>query len=236
MCERALHRPHLRPDGVGHNIGNILDSLPSHIHRMPVKSMNQPNMTRTIHTLETAPEASRPMLEEVQQSFSMIPNLIGVMADAPAALEAYLNVAAAFAKSSLSPLEQQIVLLTTSVENQCTYCVAAHTTLAQMQKLPEDVVRAVRSQQSLADPKLEALRGLTQTLVRQRGRVPTDEMKAFLNAGYSRSQALEVITGVAQKTLSNYVNHLAGTPVDAPFQPNAWTPAETMESACACAS
>lgn len=43
-------------------------------------------------------------------------------------------------------------------------------------------------------------------------------MQAFLDAGFTKRQMLEVILGVSQKVMSNYTNHLANTPVDAPFR------------------
>ena len=36
--------------------------------------------------------------------------------------------------------------------------------------------------------------------------------------------SLEILVGVMLKTLSNYTNHLAHTPLDAVFAPNAWHP------------
>src|SRR5689334_4588068 len=79
--------------------------------------------------VETAPEASRPFLENIQRSFKFVPNLFGVFANAPALLEGYLSLSAAFGKARLTPVERELVLLTVSVENSCRYCTAAHSTL-----------------------------------------------------------------------------------------------------------
>lgn len=177
-----------------------------------------------VHTRDTAPERARATLAQVEKAFGFIPNLTGMLAESPAALEGYLAVAAAFGRSGLSKTEQQVVLLATSVENECHYCVAAHSTLAAGDGVPAEVVGAIRGGAPLADPKLEALRRFTQAVVERRGWVE-DELPAFLAAGYTRANALDVITGVTQKTLSNYANHIAATPVDPPFQPHLWTPA-----------
>jgi len=40
------------------------------------------------------------------------------------------------------------------------------------------------------------------------------QMKKYLNSGYSKTQLMKVLVGVAHKTLSNYLNHIAGTPLD----------------------
>ena len=176
-----------------------------------------------VHTINSAPARSRPMLTDAGSAFGFVPNLLGMLAEAPAALEAYLGVSAAFQKSSLTPAEQQVVLLAVSVMNECQYCVAAHTTIANGARVPAGVVEALRGGQPIADPKLEALRRFTESVVRERGWA-NEALAAFYEAGYSRPQVLEVLVGVTQKTLSNYSNHLAETPLDGAFAKSAWTP------------
>lgn len=176
----------------------------------------------TIHTTETAPEASRPILEQARKGLGFVPNLYGALAAAPALLKAYTTVSQIFDGSSLSPTERQVVLLTTSFENRCEYCMAAHSAIAGMQKVPEDVIAALRSGEALADPKLQALRELTRTAVRERGWVPESDVQAFLDAGYGRQQVLEVVLGIGLKTMSNFTNHLSETPLDDAFQAQAW--------------
>lgn len=180
-------------------------------------------MKVTLHTLDTAPEASRPQLEGVQKGLGFIPNLLAGFAESPTALEGYLTISKLFGQSSFNPTEQQIVLLTASVENECEYCVAAHTTIGQGQRVDQAVLDALRDDEPISDPKLEALRRFTKAVVRDRGWVSEAEQSAFLTAGYSQAQALEVVVGVAQKILSNYTNHLNQTPLDSAFQANRWS-------------
>jgi uncharacterized peroxidase-related enzyme len=178
-------------------------------------------MAFPIHTRDTAPDGAKAKLAQVEKAFGFIPNLAGMLANAPVALEAYLAVAAAFGRSSLSAAEQQVTLLTTSVENECGYCVAAHSAIAASEGLPAEVVDAVRRRVPVADPKLEALRRFTHAVVTRRGWVE-DELPAFYAAGFNQANALEVITGVTQKILSNYANHIAETPVDDAFVAHRW--------------
>ncbi len=185
-------------------------------------------MTLNPLTLDNAPEQARPLLEKAKQSYGFVPNLLGVMAHAPATLEAYMTLSGLFDKTSLSPTERQIVLLAVSAENQCTYCVAAHTAIAQMQNVDADAVEAIRNGKPIPDDKLEALRRFAVEIVTMRG-WPSDEVKqAFHEAGYSEAHALEVILGVGMKTLSNYTNHAAETPLDEAFAEAAWEPASAM--------
>ena len=169
--------------------------------------------------VETAPEKSRPLLEKVQKSFKFVPNLYGVFANSPVLLEGYLGLEGAFEKGSLSAVERQIVLLSASVENSCRYCTAAHSTvLKAFLHVPAEVVSAVRSNQPVSDPKLEALIALTKEIVSQRGHVRAHIMGNFLAAGYEKDQVLEVLVGVALKTMSNYLDHISPTELDQAFQ------------------
>ena len=178
-------------------------------------------MKFTIHTLDTAPAPAREALLAVKGRFGMLPNLLAILAESPAALNGYLTVAEAFESSSLSPAERNLVLLMASLENGCEYCVAVHSMSARRQGLPDDVISALRGGATLNDPRLEALRQFTQAVVRQRGWAES-AAERFLAAGFTQAQVLEVVLGVTQKTLSNYVNHLAHTPLDAMFAPGKW--------------
>lgn len=173
-----------------------------------------------ILTLDDAPEAVRGTLEAVKAKYGFLPNLIGGLANAPAAMEGYLTLAGIFAKSSLSPAEQQIVALAVSVENVCQYCVSAHSRLAGA-VLDQASIRALRDGTPLPDPKHEALARFARAIVVKRGWAP-DELAAFEQAGYQRQQALDVVLGVSFKTLSNYANHLLDTPVDLAFDSTRW--------------
>lgn len=175
-----------------------------------------------VHGVEDAPEETRERLVAVQKRYGFLPNLMGVMAEAPPLLAGYLAVAEQFAATSLTPAEQQVVLLSGSRRNGCTYCMAAHSAIATMQELPAAVVRGLRQGSGLDEPRLEALRRFTEVVVQERGRVPESEVAAFLAAGYSRGQVLEVVLGVGLKILSNYTNHLAHTPVDEAFAAHRW--------------
>ena len=83
----------------------------------------------------------------------------------------------------------------------------------------------------MSDTKLEALSTFAGLLVEQRGRASEDDVTAFLAAGYTRAQILEVIVGLAFKTLSNFTNHLADTPIDKQFALFRWELPEATQSA-----
>ncbi len=185
----------------------------------------------TIHTIETAPEESKALLEGSLKGFGMIPNLHGVLAESPQALETYKSVGDLFSKTSLSKVEQNVVWMTINVEHECHYCVPPHTMIAKSAGVDDATIEALRADQPLPDTKLEALRQFTLHLVRERGAVAPAEMDAFIAAGYTKQNILDVMVGLCHKVMSNYVNHLAQTPVDAPFEQFAWTPANKTTTA-----
>jgi uncharacterized peroxidase-related enzyme len=179
--------------------------------------------TFQVHTIESAPAGSTQILEKAQKGLGFVPNLYGVLAESPALLEAYTSIGSTFDRSSFDATERQVVLLSVSLENGCDYCMAAHSTIAGMQGVPEHVVEALRAGTPLADARLETLGQFTRQVVRERGRVSEQDVQAFLDAGFTRAQVFEVILGVGMKTLSNYANHIAHTPLDEAFEAQAWT-------------
>lgn len=177
-----------------------------------------------IHTIDTAPDDAQEALEGARQKFGFLPNVLGELASSPPALKAYLGLGELLGETSLTPLEQQIVLISASRSNGCTYCVAAHSAGLKMAGAGPDLIESLRDGRSPSDGKLAALAAFTVAIVERRGEVTDGETKAFLAAGYRLEQILEVLIGVAMKTISNYTNHIARTPLDAGLQPFAWTP------------
>ncbi|GMR18190.1 MAG: carboxymuconolactone decarboxylase family protein [Gammaproteobacteria bacterium] len=170
----------------------------------------------------TAPAEAQQTLVQVKGSYGFIPNLYAIMAESPSLVKAYATISQIFEETSFSDTEKQLILLAISHENTCDYCMAAHSTVAQIKKVPLEIIEALRDGRPLPDKKLEALRQFVRTVVVNRGHATEVEVKAFLDAGYTRAQLLDVLVGVGMKTLSNYTNHIADTPLDTAFQPQAW--------------
>ncbi len=179
--------------------------------------------TLKVHNIETAPEDSKALLEQSLKSNGMIPGLHGVLAGAPGILEAYQTIHKLFTDSSFDKDELTVVWQTINIEHACHYCVPAHTGIAKMMKVDDAISASLRNETPLEDPKLEALRSMTLTIVRNRGHVSQEDLDAFYAAGYGERQVLEIILGLSQKVISNYTNHIANTPVDAPFQKYVWS-------------
>jgi uncharacterized peroxidase-related enzyme len=175
---------------------------------------------------ETAEGRTKEVLEEGKKSAGGIPNMYAGMANTPALLDTYLHGYQLFRReSSFTAAEQELVFLSIARVNECTYCVVAHSFLAgAVSKTPEQAVQAVRNDSHIEDAKLAALSAFTQTMVSSRGKPTPDQLAAFLEAGYTENNVLEIILAIAVKTISNYSNHILHTPVDAKFLSQAWTP------------
>ena len=178
--------------------------------------------TLKIQTIESAPEASKALLEKSLKDNGMLPGLHGVLATSPQTFEAYGKLHELFMNSSFNAEELTVVWQTINVENGCTYCVPAHTAIANMMKVDTALSEALRKDAAMPNEKLQALKDMTLKIVRNRGYVSQEDLNAFYAVGYGEQQILEIILGLAQKTISNYTNHIANTPVDAPFKPFAW--------------
>ncbi|RPA63252.1 carboxymuconolactone decarboxylase family protein [Shewanella frigidimarina] len=176
----------------------------------------------TIHTVDTAPEGSKAMLEGAKKQMGMVPNLFGVLAESPSTLQAYQQLHQAFLDTSFNPEELTVVWQTINVEHECGYCVPAHTGIAHSMKVDPALTEALRNKAAMPTAKLQALQDATLSIVRNRGNISEAELAAFYAAGYGQQQVLEIILGLSQKVISNYTNHVAKTPVDDAFKKFTW--------------
>ncbi|MDK6233699.1 carboxymuconolactone decarboxylase family protein [Aerococcus sp. UMB10185] len=175
----------------------------------------------TIHTIETAPKKSKKVLESVyKENQGYIPNLIGLLANAPASLEAYRKVGAINRKTSLSPLEREVVQITAARRNGCDFCVAGHSAFSVKQlNIDPELLKALKDQSPIvSDRKLDALANFTRALIQERGKASDQDLAGFFAAGYDQQAALEVVLGVSLATLCNYANNLAHTPINPELQ------------------
>ncbi|CAM5184673.1 carboxymuconolactone decarboxylase family protein [Oligella ureolytica] len=176
----------------------------------------------TVHTIESAPDEAKARVEKAQQLNGFLPNLIGVLAGAPGALEMYQEVGAINGRTSLSAAEREVIQITAATLNQCGFCVAGHTALSVKKKLLEQTdIEALRNTTPLSDEKFNALAVFTQAVMQNKGAVSDEELKAFFDSGYTQQQALETVLGVALATLCNYANNLAQTSINPELEPYA---------------
>ncbi len=175
-----------------------------------------------VHTLESAPQASKSALRDVQARFGMIPNLAGAMATSPVLAEAFIGIFDKVHGGSFDEPQIQTVLLTDAVTNGSAWAVALHTALGLQAGLDPAYVDAMRAGRSPSDKKLGALSTLARTLIEKRGQLADEDIDRFLVAGFGKDLLLEVITIVAASTITNYTGNVTNPPLEAHLQQFAW--------------
>ncbi len=173
-----------------------------------------------IHDSKSAPVESLEAIAYYQKNFQFVPNLGGVMAESPALVQSYYQVQSNLQTiGSLTPPENNIVQMSIAMENECQYCVAGHSMAGKMFFKSSDAeLEAIRTKAKLPEVKANALRAFALAIYESKGRVTDKQLQSFLSAGYSRKQALDVVTNVAAKVMSNFSNQLARTPIDKQFK------------------
>jgi AhpD family alkylhydroperoxidase len=174
------------------------------------------------YTIASAPENSKPALEQLQKAFGVLPNIAAVIANSPKLINSLVGVFQQVHSSSFTEQEIQIVLLTDAVVNSCTYAVAFHTTLALQARVNSEETDAIRERRAPSDRRFAALSTLARTPIEKRGHVSEQELNSFIAAGFTQEQVLEVVAIVAASTITNYAGTIADPPLEDPFRRYAW--------------
>lgn len=163
---------------------------------------------------EDAPAAARPILEQHEKKFGFVPSPLARMAVAPAVLEAALRGLEVFERSSLAPLEREVLAMTLAHRNGCEYCGSLHRRLLTALGAPAETIAALAAGTPLSSPRLEALRRFVLELVERTGDPTREGWAEFLDAGFESTQALEIVQGVAAYTLTTFANRLTEAPLE----------------------
>jgi alkylhydroperoxidase family enzyme len=176
-----------------------------------------------VHTIESAPEESRPSLEKLRGTFGMVPNIAGAMSTSPVLIGSLVGLFQKVHGGSFSEHQIQVLLLTNAVTNASAWAVAFHSVLALKEGVEPADVQAIRERRTPRNPKDAALSALARTLIEKRGRLDDQDVSRFLQAGFDKAQLLEVIAAVAASTITNYTGNVTKPPVEAAFEAYAWS-------------
>jgi alkylhydroperoxidase family enzyme len=179
-------------------------------------------ITFPVHTLETAPEASKAALGGLKAGFGFVPNIAGAMSTSPVLINCLAALFQNIHSGSFTEPQIQIVLLTNAVTNKSEWAVAFHTYLALQQGVAAAEVDAIRGGGLPVEPKAAALSRLARTLIETRGWIPEGDVKTFLAAGFAKDHLLEVIAIVAASTITNYTGSVTRPVIEAPFDAHLW--------------
>jgi uncharacterized peroxidase-related enzyme len=172
---------------------------------------------------DAIPAESQVLLDQLEKGIGMVPNFHAMLAVSPQALKAYMTLHQLVTETNFDADEVTVVWQTINVEHACHYCVPAHTAVANGMGVDQDITDALRNESPLASAKLEALRQFTLLVVKNRGNVPKADVERFKAAGFTDRSITDVVLVLSQKVMSNYLNHMADTPVDDAFAPFAWS-------------
>ncbi|MEW6731019.1 MAG: carboxymuconolactone decarboxylase family protein [Acidobacteriota bacterium] len=176
-----------------------------------------------IYTIESAPQDSKSILEQLKNQVGFIPNLAATMAESPFLLEAFTTLRRIYGRGSFTPIEREAIALAVSYDNNCSYCMAAHSTFARMNGLPEDDLNMLRTGKSPLTPRLQAITTLARRVVRSKGHLSNEDIQAFLREGFTQAQLLEVLVGISMTTIANYTHNITKIPTDEAFKAQTWS-------------
>ena len=173
---------------------------------------------------DEASETQKELLTITRKEYKMIPNMYRAMANQPALLKSYMDAFKGFrTQSNFSSVEQEIVFLTISVENNCSYCMAAHSIIADLvSKVPPNITDAIRTGAEIPDAKLKSLQEFTSIMLNKRGNPSEEDVRLFFENGYNEKHILDIILAISIKTISNYTNHIFHTEIDSAFKIREW--------------
>ena len=179
--------------------------------------------TFPVHTIDSAPEQSKPSLQMLQGAFGMIPNIAGAMSTSPVLIGSLVGLFQKVHGGSFSEEQIQVLLLTNAVTNACSWAVAFHTALALKEGVDPAEVEAIRQGRAPRKPGNSALSTLARTLIEKRGLLSDPDASRFLEAGFEQAHLLEVIAVVAASTITNYTGNVTQPPVETAFVAYAWS-------------
>jgi AhpD family alkylhydroperoxidase len=175
-----------------------------------------------VQTIDRAPEGSRAPLEKLRETFGMVPNVAGIIANSPVLAKIFVPLFEGVHAGTFTEAEIQTLLLTNAVTNSCAWAVAFHSYLALKAGLSPADVQAIRERRAPKEPRTAALSAYARDLIEKRGHVGEAAVKAFLSAGVKPDQALEALAVSAASTITNYALNIAKPPLEATFQEHAW--------------
>lgn len=171
--------------------------------------------TPGVLTLETAPEATKPLFQAITKMVGRLPNLYSVIGNSAVGLQANLDFGTALEKGNFDFKHGEVIKLAASEVNACHYCISAHSAILQSLGFSKEATEQVRFG-GHPDAKIEAIARLTREIVEKRGYPSEATVQNFYAQGFGHDAVVELVGFIALNTMNNYLNHLSNTPIDWP--------------------
>ena len=162
--------------------------------------------------------ANQAIFDQLEKGLGFVPNLYATFATSDNALGNFLGFANG--KSSLSKKQQEVINLTVSQVNDCTYCLAAHTAIGGSQGLSNDQILELREGYASFDAQLNALAEFAAETAIQRGKPSLTTVQALFDAGFTRENVVDAVLVIGEITVTNYLHGITQVPVDFPAAPS----------------
>ena len=173
-----------------------------------------------VHTTDSAPEASRDALKQLEAKYGKVLNIHGEMAHSPTVLHSYVALQDVIREHALIDARaREAIALAVGNQDECTYCQSAHTGGGKAAGLSDDEMIAIRRGKADFDPALDALLNLAREYTAKVGNTSDGAWQAALDAGWSEEQLTELSAHVTLNLLTNYFNHHVHTELDVPQAP-----------------
>ena len=171
--------------------------------------------TFKVPTREEVSSGNQAIFDKLKSAVGMVPNLYAAMAQSETALDNYLKFQNA--PTSFSKKEKEVINLVTSQENQCDYCISAHTVIGGMNGFSKEQILDLRAGVAPWNSKTDALVKLTKAIVETRGKNVSKELEAFYAAGYNEGSLSDLVLAVADKVVMNYLHNITQVEIDYPL-------------------
>ncbi len=177
---------------------------------------------------------AKELLDAVKSKLGMTPNLMRVMANSPAVLDAYLKFSGSLGSGDLPAKTREQIALAVGQANSCDYCLSAHSTIGKMVGLTAEQILESRRGAS-SEQTTDAVLRFARQLVDNRGMVSDADLAAVRSAGWNDGAIAEIVANVALNIFTNYFNHVAETEIDFPRAEAIDGAHETCDAHSACA-
>lgn len=164
---------------------------------------------------ESANTEQRSLLDAIQSQLGMVPNFLRVFAHSPDALKAFLGLHHIANNGSLDAATRERIALALAQQNQCEYCLSAHTAIGRKAGLNGAEIEANRAGSS-QDAKAAVAVKFARVLAEHKGEVTNAELQAMSDAGFSEADIVEVITHVGMNIMTNILGKASRVSIDFP--------------------
>jgi uncharacterized peroxidase-related enzyme len=158
---------------------------------------------------------TKQLFDGVQAKLGVVPNLVRVLGNAPAALEAYIDFRRMLSGASFDAKLCEQIALTVAGSNLSGYCLSAHAFIGGRAGLSETEI-ADAGHAIGATARTDAILKFARNVVVQRGEVSDADLEQARTQGLTDGEIVETVAHVALNIFANYLNHVARPVADFP--------------------